>query len=276
MRVLVTGSRGFVGTVLVNEIARRWPDAEVMGLGEPPEDELRDPGTIERIRIFDPEIVLHLAAEHFIPWCVEHPRETLDVNAVVTQELLEATRADVFVFASSAAVYGLLPMDTQSWFTEEDVPEPIDVYGLSKVWGEEALRLAAIRRPARYVAARLFNVVGPGDTTPHLLPLIMAAQGGVAHLDAEGLACRRDYVDVHDVATALVLLAENASPGFDAVNVSTGVSRSGFDLCELFDVQVIDDPAKRRTGPKGDLVGSTDKLRNVTGFTPRPTFAVDE
>lgn len=272
MKVLVTGSEGFVGSALMREIAHRWPDAEVMGLGQPPDDELRDMPTLERIYAFDPEVVFHLAAEHFIPWCVEHPRDTLDINAIVTQELLQTVRASTFVLASSAAVYGLLPPGSSAAFQEDDIPDPIDVYGLSKVWAEEALRLAAIRRPARYVAARLFNIVGEGDKTPHLLPLIKAAAGGVAHLDAEGLRSRRDYVDVGDIAHALVLLAESAPQGFTACNVSTGVARSGLELCERFNVQVVDDPAKRRTGPKGDLIGSTALLERLTGFRPAPMF----
>lgn len=264
MRVLVTGARGFVGTALRAELADRWPGCEVLGLTEPPEDDICVDETMERVAAFMPNMVFHLAALHFVPWCREHPSETLWTNVIGTDRVLRATEeASTVVAASSAAVYG---------FADEPLAEtcdlrPVDVYGESKVMNEVSLRQRAQRIGGRVIAARLFNVVGLNDPVPHLFPLILRSRNATARLDLEGLRWARDYVHVEDVARSLVDLAAVGPSGFTAVNVCTSQPTTGWDLVARYNVNAKDDASKRRTGG-GNLVGRNDRLRELTGRVP--------
>ena len=121
--VLITGGVGFIGLELArlllrdgeivvaydnlraNPQARTGPWPEGLTLVEA---DVRDEATLRAtVQRFRPRIVYHLAAIHYIPYCQSHPRETLEINVLGTQAVLDACRESVsrFVLASSAAVY---------------------------------------------------------------------------------------------------------------------------------------------------------------------------
>ena len=56
----------------------------------------------------------------------------------------------------------------------DSVVEPVDIYGITKQQGEVYVRALAAARGLSAVIVRLFNVIGPGETNPHLLPAIVA------------------------------------------------------------------------------------------------------
>lgn len=206
----------------------------------------------------EPWGVVHLAALHFIPYCVDHPSATVAVNVLGLQYLLDAIDDQVvrrFVFASTADVY------RPSWQAhhESDVAEPVNVYGSSKLFGERLLALwrrGGVRTEP--VTARLFNVYGPGETNPHLIPEIcrQLQRGSVLRLG--NVLPRRDYVYVDDVAETLgcLLVSELVDV---TVNVGTGRAWSAAELVTLASrllgrqLTVEIDPAKLRPADRPHL-----------------------
>lgn len=178
-----------------------------------------------------PWAVMHLAARHFIPDCERSPDITLDVNVVGTQRLVDACAAhppERLVFASTADVYEA----STSPHAEHDPVDPQGVYGCSKLLGEWVLRDQAHRLPGCVVTvARLFNVYGPGDPHPHLLPEVLrqARHGTALHLG--DMRAARDFVYIEDVAEALVALTHCAYPG--VVNIGTGTATVGREMVTL-------------------------------------------
>ncbi len=216
MRTLITGSEGFVGSGLHVE-------GQSLNIDLKNGVDILDPTVGEEIRKFDPEVVFHLAAHHYVPWCDEHPKETHETNAIGTAVLLQACGPSLhtFVLASSAAVYGfgLAP------FAEDAVLGGTSVYAQSKLRAEGELRYFAEHHKAvRCVAARLFNIVGVGDPWPHVLPEIVTNRHEKLRLGNTWPL--RDYVHVDDVRDALRFLASKAPLGFSAWNVGTGEGTS--------------------------------------------------
>src|SRR5688572_6409764 len=186
MKILVTAANGFVGTAVVRQLLGkhevvavdalrygpwRFSETEIKRFDSEIVD-LRDRAeTEEVISAHKPDAIIHLAAIHFIPECERLPDEAVSNNVEATVNLLNAApRGTRFVFASTAAVYG--PQDAPH--KETDTVAPLDVYGFTKLSAEHLVRYYASLRGLEAVIVRLFNVIGPGETNPHVLPEIMA------------------------------------------------------------------------------------------------------
>jgi UDP-glucose 4-epimerase len=240
-RVVITGAAGFVGGYLADRLLQQG--CEVLALDNlfngrrehvPAEAwfEYIDLGTADESRIvsvvrdFDPDILIHLASIHYIPYCLEHPAETFLSNVRSTEVLLRAVqycKRCRFLLASSADVY-----ETSDQVHSEDEPVcPRNVYGLSKVLAEQLLAFGC-RTNTRLsgTVLRFFNIYGPRDTTPHILPraieLVTNPFGSEIRLGYLGGS--RDFIHVFDVVDAIVASLEHQHCGCEVFNIGTGTS----------------------------------------------------
>jgi len=156
MRVLITGTLGYVGPALIWHLRTQYPDADLIGydcglfssclttLGPAPEVQLnkqlyadvRDI-TIDHLKGVD--VVVHLAAISNDPIGNRFAAATDDINHVASLKLARSARtAGVkrLVFASSCSVYGLAALDAR---TESDETAPLTAYARSKIDVENGL-----------------------------------------------------------------------------------------------------------------------------------------
>jgi UDP-glucose 4-epimerase len=286
----MTGGAGFIGHHLVRSLLEDGAEVLVVddlssgrrsylesspGTGhlQLHEADIRRPDAFDLLPDFQPEVVYHLAAIHFIPYCDAYPLETLSVNALGTARLLRCLRRlDVraLIFVSSAAVYGFADHPLAE---DADQPRPGDVYGLSKWLAEQLVRRFAHERPdLRTISARCSNVFGPGETNRHLLPDLLDGlrKGGVVALG--NTWPRRDYVYVTDVVRALRLLADGPA-GHEVLNVSTGTGSAVLDVVRTIEalhgkrITVRRDPDRVRA-QDGHLVCSNARIVARTGWRP--------
>ncbi|HXJ36089.1 MAG TPA: GDP-mannose 4,6-dehydratase [Candidatus Eisenbacteria bacterium] len=293
--MMVLGGAGFVGHHLVPRLLEEGREVVVLDnlsrgsierfgphLGDPRLHVVRGDVTdavLLRTVVADvrPAVVFHLAAIHFIPYCVAHPSEALVVNVVGTQLVLDALAAvpDArLVFASSADVYA----PSAAPHAETDPIATSNVYGASKRFCEELFAIERAKDSARRIlTARLFNVFGPGETNPHVLPDILESlrRGGTLRLG--NLEPRRDYVHARDVADALARLATYAGPE-TVFNVGTGVGTSVRELVATLSevlgrsLRVEQDPARVRPIERMHLVADAGRARRELGWTARMTL----
>ena len=285
--VLVTGGAGFLGSHLVERLVaagertslvdtlsrgrRSWihEDAQLHEL------DIRDGPALERaVARITPEIVIHLAAMHFIPAVDGAPELAWDVNVNGTQTLLDALTQrppELFLFASTAAVYP----DRRGPIDETCEPRPLDLYGRTKLAGEHLLAEFAARTGTRCVSARIFNVIGRRETNPHVVPEIIGQlRLGSTSVRLGNLEPRRDYTDVVDVAAAVQRLTELPRGAPTTLNVGSGRSVSVADLVEVcgqllgrpIDIEL--EPGKLRKTDRAELVADSKLLRETTGWQP--------
>ncbi len=241
--------------------------------------DLRDATGVQRvIQEERPSVVVHLAALHYIPECEGDPSLACETNLTGTINLLQSCPSDThFVFTSSGAVYA--PEDRPH--LEDTSPTvPSDVYGFTKLHGEQYVRYFAEKRRFPATVVRLFNVVGEGETSPHFIPELMAQLlAGQSEIHAGTLTTRRDYIDVLDVAEGFHRLLKHERAGeMRVVNLGTGVTHSGHEVIELLravsgrELRVVLDPTRVRKVDRPNLAADTTKLRATIGWTPKSTL----
>jgi UDP-glucose 4-epimerase len=287
-RVVVTGGRGFVGVHVVEQLRDRGMQVLVIdNLSTGHRDVEADPSVsfvqadfdsdeaLGAIASFSPEAVVHLAALHYLPYCRTHPEETLRINATGTDRLLagvdrlESLRR--LVLASSAAVYGF----SDEALTEDSALQPVDVYGESKILAERSVEeFVARRSETSAVMLRFFNVFGPRETTPHLIPGLVRQIARGEPVEVGNPWPRRDYVHVRDVAGAVGLSIDAAvDRPSTALNVATGRGTSVKEVIEILmelsgNTDAWNQDPDRVRDVDGDLVGDGSLARLMLGWEP--------
>jgi UDP-glucose 4-epimerase len=289
-RILVTGGAGFVGSHLVERFtdADRIDVIDDLSRGSRPwlptgtrlhTIDIRDSEAVERVvRSALPDVVVHLAAQHFIPDVDGAPQLAWDVNVAGTRNLLQALAAKppaLLLFASSGAVYPNL----YGPISESCPVGPIDLYGKTKVEGERLVARFAVETGTRCVVARIFNVIGRRETNRHVVPeLIGQIRQGMTPVRLGNLSPRRDYTDVVDVAAALAGLVACSSSADTTFNVGSGRGVSVAELlttCEQIlgrPIPVDLDADRQRANDRMELVSDVTRLTNATGWSPTRTL----
>lgn len=284
--VLVTGGAGFVGSRLTRDLLERGADVHVVddcttGSRElVPDGATFDAVDVESADLADavgryrPDSVIHLAALHFVPYCDEHPGEAYDVNVWGTRTLCEALRdadsVERVAFASSAAVYP--PRDGP--LSETDTVDPMDVYGRTKVLGEDLLREFARDTGTPVAAARLFNIYGPNETNPHLIPAILDQLDDGHSVELGNLKPRRDFVHVSDVSSAFCALLDAHDAGFRTYNVGTGEAHTVREVVEATsdalgsEITIEQDEERVRESDRPHLQADVSRITSETDWEP--------
>jgi len=124
-----------IGQYLV-KTASRWASGwDVQGLSRA-ELELTEKSHLEaRIHALKPDLLIHCAALSRTKDCEQNPDEARRVNVEVTAHLAQLSRDIPFIFLSSGEVFD----GTTGWYGETDEPNPINVYGKTKLEAEQAV-----------------------------------------------------------------------------------------------------------------------------------------
>lgn len=250
-RALVTGGAGFIGSHIVDALLARGIETYVIdNLSTGTVDNLAQhrKNNLLHLIIGDArqtemlladiniDVVFHEAAIASVPKSVSHPMMVHDVNVNMTLQLLNyCVKAGVkrFIFASSAAVYGIL----ESRATETMVCRPNSPYGASKLAVEDYLHAYRRTYGLETVILRYFNVYGRRQRYSDYSGVItvfanklFAGERLTIHGDGKQV---RDFVHVKDIVQANMLAMESANAVGEMFNVASGKATSILDLAEI-------------------------------------------
>jgi GDP-4-dehydro-6-deoxy-D-mannose reductase len=278
MKLLLTGSDGFVGSLL----KRERPCVPLIDDGG--NVDLRDADRLRRaVARIAPDAVIHLAAQSFVPESFARPRETYEINFFGTLNLLEALKAASFagrfLFVGSGDSYGLVAPDELP-IDEAQPLRPRSPYAVSKAAAEALCYQWSQSEAFAIVMTRSFNHIGPGQSERFVVSdfarqVVEIRKGIRPPLIRTGdIDVTRDFTDVRDVVEAYLLLIEQGRGG-EVYNVCSGSEQSIRDvlmrLLQLAGVEaaVEQDPLRLRRAEQRRICGSPRKLERDTGWTRR-------
>ena len=287
-KVLVTGSSGVIGNVLVKRLNALG--ATVLSVDIAPGEKLGD--SVKHIRAdlsreipkricdFSPEVVLHLAATfertEEVPgyWKTNFENNTL-LSHMLLGALSSCPSLKVFVFASSYLIYDpiqYLNVKEVRCLRESDPIAPRNLVGLAKYYTERELDfIQETEANVRYVSARIFRVYGRRSRDVISRWIRSALKGGP--IEVYGRNNIFDYIYADDVAEGLIKLAEtDGAKGF--VNLGTGVARSINDVISVLESEI---PGIRLIelnweGPNEASCADMTQFRKLTGWVPQTSL----
>jgi len=214
MSLLVTGPRGFIASRLVRLL--REDGRHVVEL--PPGVDVCGMADFET----SAEVVFHLAARNQERDFVSDPHGAMRTNVLGTVAALEycRRRGARMVFASTSGVYAVDPSREQ--YSEDSPVHPARAYPASKAVAEELCAHYATTFGVEVVVLRLFNVYGPGQVKPFLIPDILEALRANLPLPVRMPNAVRDFVHVDDVVAAFLRAAEVPVKGMKVFNIGCG------------------------------------------------------
>ncbi|HEX3560929.1 MAG TPA: NAD-dependent epimerase/dehydratase family protein [Pyrinomonadaceae bacterium] len=239
MRILVTGSSGFLGGSFGCFAARAGH--ELLGVGRASQPGVGWPGAYaqadvsnsdlsETVASFAPDALLHAAGTASVGASLTHPLDDLRASVLAWANVLDSVRRSgarpLIVFPSSAAVYG----DTPQLPAREDATlRPISPYGFHKAACELVAREYAECFGLSLVVCRLFSVFGEAQRRLLVWELyrqFASADLPLVRLEGTGEETR-DYLHVEDAASAMLELANVLARERDGgrvavVNVASG------------------------------------------------------
>ena len=327
MKFFITGGAGFIGSAVVRFLIEET-EHQVLNL-----DILTYAGNLESLRSisdhpryqfvkgdicdrelisklfneFQPDIVMHLAAESHVDRSIDGPADFIQTNVVGTSVLLECARQywnalpsidrdaslaitpgptkETFRFhhISTDEVYGSLG-DT-GLFTETTVYDPSSPYSASKASSDHLVRAWHRTYGLPVVVTNCSNNFGPYQFPEKLIPLMIlnALEGKPLPLYGNGQNIR-DWLFVEDHARALYKVVTEGKVG-ETYNIGGHNEKTNIEVVRTI-CDILDELAPRAQGPYKDLITfvtdrpghdqryaiNASKIQNDLGWAPQETF----
>lgn len=277
MKILVTGGAGFIGSAVIRHIINDTQDSVINV------DKLTYAGNLDSLasisdneryvfeqvdicnrteldRIFseyEPDAVMHLAAESHVDRSIDGPAAFIETNIVGTYTLLEAARsywnqldsdkkaAFRFHHISTDEVYGDLE-GTHDLFTEETSYEPSSPYSASKASSDHLVRAWLRTYGLPTIVTNCSNNYGPFHFPEKLIPLMIlnALDGKPLPVYGDGMQIR-DWLFVEDHARALYKVVTEGKVG-ETYNIGGHNEKANIEvvktICSLLDELVPNKP----------------------------------
>jgi len=313
MRILITGGAGFIGSNLVRHIIETTEHSvlnvdaltyagNLHSLNDIKNNtryqfsqvDICDAKQVEKaFQAFQPDWVMHLAAESHVDRSIDGPGAFIQTNVIGTFNLLQSARSHYealagdakakfrFLHVSTDEVYGSL--GETGLFKETTPYDPHSPYSASKASSDHLVRAWADTYGLPVLITNCSNNYGPFQFPEKLIPVVIlkALRGEDIPVYGKGINIR-DWLYVEDHADALYTVISKGKPG-ETYNIGGYNERKNIDIVELL-CELLDElkPREDRKSYREQITFVTDrpghdlryaidasKIKRDLGWTPK-------
>ncbi len=242
MKIIVTGSSGYLGNALVKKLKEQH---EVIGIDILASSETMVIGSITDKQLIEKafrgsDVIIHSAALHKPQMSTHSKQQFIDVNVLGTQNLLESAirhKVKSFIFTSSTSTFGnaLSSGDKKSavWVNEDLRPVPKNIYGVTKCAAENLCQIAHQESGLNCIILKTSRFFAKEKVMKHAIP-------GFSEENIQAIEYLYRRANISDIVTAHLQAMERASEiGFDQFIITATTPFQESDCAEL----VLDAPA---------------------------------
>lgn len=290
MKIAITGGFGFIGSKLANHLLAKNHQLilidnfsssvinEMQG-AELIKCDITNASDLDKIKINDIDILLHLAAQSSGPKSFEIPHKDIDININGTLNMINwclMNEVPRIIYASSFVVYG--DQENAEILSENSNCYPKSIYALSKYYCENLLKIFGQPKGLNWNVMRMFNVYGPGQDLSRkdqgMVSIFIDALKNNDYFGVQGSLNRfRDFIHIDDVIQGWELSINNTEYVNQIFNLGSGQK---ILISELIDKILIGLNKAGKTKieevgkTEGDIMGcyaDISKIRKI-GFDP--------
>ena len=286
MRVLITGSEGFIGRHLRAEFEANGYEVircDLVDADEVISMDIMDRASVQRVLSrYQPDVLVNMAGQANVGLSWKKPQFTFELNTIGLVNILEAVRQvnpQMRVIAvGSSDEYGVL-LDKGVNVTEDMPVNPTTPYAISKLAQEQFAQLYNRTYGMNICMTRQFNLGGAGQMKGFMISdfasgIAEIEAGNKEYLSVGNLNSARDFTHVKDACRAVRLIAEKGYAG-EVYNICSGETHTAQEVLNklismaMVDVKVTQDPARMRPSDTPVICGNHDKLTAHTGWQPQ-------
>jgi len=297
MKILVTGSEGFIGSHLTEALVNLGYDVRAFVLYnsfnswgwldhcnknikdkfEIFTGDIRDSNGVYKA-VKDCDIVIHLASLIAIPYSYHSPSTYIDTNIKGTLNILQAShdlKVKKIIHTSTSEVYGTAKFVP---ITEEHYLQGQSPYAASKIGADQIAMSFYKSFDTPVTILRPFNTYGPRQSARAIIPTIITQiSSGKTKIELGSLSPTRDFNYVSDVVNAFISSIKNDKNIGETINIGSNFEISIGETAKLIakimnvNIEIITDNQRKR--PKNSeverLVASNVKAKKILNWEPK-------
>ncbi len=289
MKILITGGAGFIGSHLADRLVADGHSVIVLdsllrgnklskstfSQIEFHKGDVRDLELVKKASK-NCDIIFHMAAVLGVDIVADAPVETMDVEVIGTRNVViaaEENNVKKVMYASTSGIYGHSSF-TKS-LSEEVLVDPKTSYAMAKRYNEIYLASHHQEKGLTTISLRFFNVYGTRQDTRMVVPLFFEQALSNIPISVFGTGEQtRDFTYIDDTIEACVRCM--ALEGSEIINIANEKEYEIRDVAMMIkqicasdsEIHYIEAPKKRYDYEVGRRIGSSSKLKSLTGYQP--------